>query len=208
MQPRMVAADVKTRNKDCNLKLRKSCTGPADRRCPRTAPGREARLELRELRVRFLVLALGGVKEGAVVSPQGSAWAPVGMSAMFTDDQTCSLTLAAPKQARYKPAVWSRSVAQPGSAHRSGRWGRRFKSCHSDQSINYLGAFLFPLDLPAHQFPTKTINERGGPAANRVAVWQVHTIVLFVRLPCLRNYVRTLRSFLESEFSGEKFRQP
>ena len=31
------------------------------------------------------------------------------------------------------PPDWSRSVAQPGSAHRSGRWGRRFESCHSDQ---------------------------------------------------------------------------
>src|SRR5690606_40471763 len=144
MQPRMVAADVKSRNQACNLKLRKSCTGPADRRCRLTAPGREARLELRELRVRFLVLALGGVKEGAVVSPQGSASAPVGMSAMFSDDQTCSLTRAAPKAARYKPAVWSRSVAQPGSAHRSGRWGRRFKSCHSDQSNQRLSRPHFP----------------------------------------------------------------
>jgi hypothetical protein len=43
------------------------------------------------------------------------------------------LTLAGTKCGGYKPAVWSRSVAQPGSAHRSGRWGRRFKSCHSDQ---------------------------------------------------------------------------
>ncbi len=32
----------------------------------------------------------------------------------------------------YKPPV-SRSVAQPGRAPRSGRGGRRFKSCHSDQ---------------------------------------------------------------------------
>ena len=29
-----------------------------------------------------------------------------------------------------------RSVAQPGSAHRSGRWGRRFESSHSDQQLN------------------------------------------------------------------------
>ena len=43
------------------------------------------------------------------------------------------LALAGTKYGGYKPAVWSRSVAQPGSAHRSGRWGRRFKSCHSDQ---------------------------------------------------------------------------
>src|SRR5207244_6989340 len=31
-----------------------------------------------------------------------------------------------------------RSVAQPGSAPRSGRGGRRFKSCHSDQFIKGL----------------------------------------------------------------------
>src|SRR6185437_1181668 len=34
----------------------------------------------------------------------------------------------------YKPAVWSRSVAQPGSAPASGAGGRRFESCHSDQN--------------------------------------------------------------------------
>jgi hypothetical protein len=32
----------------------------------------------------------------------------------------------------YRSASASRSVAQPGSAPRSGRGGRRFKSCHSD----------------------------------------------------------------------------
>src|SRR5262245_11263257 len=30
----------------------------------------------------------------------------------------------------------SRSVAQSGSAPRSGRGGRRFKSCHSDQNLS------------------------------------------------------------------------
>jgi len=43
------------------------------------------------------------------------------------------LALAGTKCGGYKPAVWSRSVAQSGSAPRSGRGGRRFKSCHSDQ---------------------------------------------------------------------------
>ena len=33
-----------------------------------------------------------------------------------------------------QPLHW-RSVAQPGSAPRSGRGGRRFKSCHSDQCL-------------------------------------------------------------------------
>ena len=47
--------------------------------------------------------------------------------------------LAATKSSVYNPAHrWSRSVAQPGSAPRSGRGGRRFKSCHSDQKNNML----------------------------------------------------------------------
>lgn len=48
------------------------------------------------------------------------------------------LPLAGTKGDSYKPAVWSRSVAQSGSAPRSGRGGRRFKSCHSDQKNRYL----------------------------------------------------------------------
>ncbi|SIT58948.1 hypothetical protein BQ8794_60257 [Mesorhizobium prunaredense] len=51
------------------------------------------------------------------------------------------MALAGTKYGGYKPAVWSRSVAQPGSAHRSGRWGRRFKSCHSDQKKQILSFF-------------------------------------------------------------------
>ena len=35
----------------------------------------------------------------------------------------------------YVTLFTSRSVAQPGSAPRSGRGGRRFKSCHSDQPL-------------------------------------------------------------------------
>ena len=45
--------------------------------------------------------------------------------------------LAAPGRRRYKAASRDhrrRSVAQSGSAPRSGRGGRRFKSCHSDHS--------------------------------------------------------------------------
>src|SRR3977135_244554 len=41
----------------------------------------------------------------------------------------------------YKPRS-CRSVAQPGRALRSGRRGRRFKSCHSDQVIIRLFAFF------------------------------------------------------------------
>ena len=40
-----------------------------------------------------------------------------------------------PAAGGYKPALGSRSVAQSGSAPRSGRGGRRFKSCHSDQHL-------------------------------------------------------------------------
>src|SRR5512144_2705986 len=36
----------------------------------------------------------------------------------------------------------SRSVAQSGSAPRSGRGGRRFKSCHSDQGTTRHGAAI------------------------------------------------------------------
>src|SRR6516225_6538035 len=36
----------------------------------------------------------------------------------------------------------SRSVAQPGRAPRSGRGGRRFKSCHSDHLSRFLGKDL------------------------------------------------------------------
>jgi hypothetical protein len=47
-----------------------------------------------------------------------------------------SRRLAGPGCRRYNPprphTRRSRSVAQPGSAPRSGRGGRRFKSCHSD----------------------------------------------------------------------------
>ena len=44
----------------------------------------------------------------------------------------------------------SRSVAQPGSAPRSGRGGRRFKSCHSDQLSQDLTTrgFCIPTDCP------------------------------------------------------------
>jgi hypothetical protein len=38
-----------------------------------------------------------------------------------------------------------RDVAQPGSALRSGRRGRRFESCHPDQLI--LKSFAFAKDL-------------------------------------------------------------
>ena len=53
-----------------------------------------------------------------------------------------SLLRAAPAPSIYGPLqanLWSwRSVAQPGSAPRSGRGGRKFKSCHSDQFFNGL----------------------------------------------------------------------
>ncbi len=45
-----------------------------------------------------------------------------------------------------------RSVAQPGSAPRSGRGGRRFKSCHSDQQINSLVTLAAPATWPADRF--------------------------------------------------------
>jgi hypothetical protein len=45
--------------------------------------------------------------------------------------------LALPAREFYTGAsAGHRSVAQPGSAPRSGRGGRRFESCHSDQSVS------------------------------------------------------------------------
>ena len=39
----------------------------------------------------------------------------------------------------------NRGVAQFGSAHRSGRWSRKFESCHLDQNIN--GQYLLVLSV-------------------------------------------------------------
>ena len=48
----------------------------------------------------------------------------------------CPASVLAARMGRgYKTALFSRSVAQSGSAPRSGRGGRRFKSCHSDQYL-------------------------------------------------------------------------
>ena len=58
-----------------------------------------------------------------------------------TRERAAPRELAAPQLRGYKRRL--RSVAQPGSAPRSGRGGRRFKSCHSDQihrKINSLDA--------------------------------------------------------------------
>ena len=38
----------------------------------------------------------------------------------------------------------SRGVAQPGSAHRSGRWGRRFESSLPDQPLQNLKCIELP----------------------------------------------------------------
>ena len=53
------------------------------------------------------------------------------LSGHFGIRWTANLQLAGARG--YKPPL-SRSVAQSGSAPRSGRGGRRFKSCHSDQA--------------------------------------------------------------------------
>ncbi len=52
----------------------------------------------------------------------------------------------APRDAVIRPA-FSRSVAQSGSAPRSGRGGRRFKSCHSDQLCTPAADFPQHLEL-------------------------------------------------------------
>ena len=58
------------------------------------------------------------------------------------------MALAGSGHGSYTPArTGSRSVAQPGSAPRSGRGGRRFKSCHSDQPDQGLRV-LSPIFLP------------------------------------------------------------
>ncbi len=52
----------------------------------------------------------------------------------FPSQHANSLLRPAPALAISRPPV-DRSVAQPGRAPRSGRGGRRFKSCHSDQNF-------------------------------------------------------------------------
>ena len=73
-----------------------------------------------------------------------TAWLrPIGQSRSRPDDSDGGRTdqrpsrLRAPGARGYIGALSAkyRSVAQPGSAPRSGRGGRRFKSCHSDQSL-------------------------------------------------------------------------
>ena len=57
---------------------------------------------------------------------------------------------------------WSRSVAQPGSAPRSGRGGRRFKSCHSDHFPHCSRNFLPPGGRAAlSQEPKRTLRGIG-----------------------------------------------
>ena len=65
--------------------------------------------------------------------------------------------LQLPHSAAISRPVWLRSVAQPGSAHRSGRWGRRFKSCHSDQPNHWVR-----VRAPEHptEIPTETLRHR------------------------------------------------
>src|SRR5712671_986682 len=62
----------------------------------------------------------------------------VGRSVLPAVTLVCGLlaALAARQRQGYKTACQRcRSVAQPGRAPRSGRGGRRFKSCHSDQHL-------------------------------------------------------------------------
>ena len=49
----------------------------------------------------------------------------------------------------------SRSVAQPGSAPRSGRGGRRFKSCHSDHC--FPPSLIFPVPGSNHAGPALSL---------------------------------------------------
>src|SRR5215510_3099994 len=69
-----------------------------------------------------------------------------------------------------RPARWhSRSVAQPGSAPRSGRGGRRFKSCHSDHYLKRLAPARQPKGAVAPRYglptarPTWSIDRRAVP---------------------------------------------
>src|SRR6266852_9762299 len=83
----------------------------------------------------------------------------VGRSVLPAVTLVCGLlaALAAQQRQGYKTACQRcRSVAQPGRAPRSGRGGRRFKSCHSDQHLAD-----FPKALPT-DIPTETIPVTGG----------------------------------------------
>ncbi len=71
-------------------------------------------------------------------SPRLRRRAGSAFSASHSQRSISSITLLAVCETRgYKPPS-CRSVAQPGRALRSGRRGRRFESCHSDQEINDL----------------------------------------------------------------------
>src|SRR5262245_239214 len=79
------------------------------------------------------------------------------------------------------PRFCCRSVAQPGSAPRSGRGGRRFKSCHSDHHFQRLRRAVNESSMiggrlrEVHGFPDSacTLDEKPGDRAAR-AVFQGH----------------------------------
>src|SRR5215510_3722442 len=78
-----------------------------------------------------------------------------------------SSTLAALPRRGYKIAHRKyRSVAQPGRAPRSGRGGRRFKSCHSDQHKHVqpgdMGNEMSPMSQAPQHVKSDT-SETGSP---------------------------------------------
>src|SRR6185437_5045412 len=92
-----------------------------------------------------------------------------GFSALALFSTTVSLACGFKAAGVIRPA-FSRSVAQSGSAPRSGRGGRRFKSCHSDQ--------LHPLDTDLPQLSVSAI-ELGGTRVHK----RVHRRVLRMVTP-------------------------
>ena len=63
-----------------------------------------------------------------------------------------SFPLAIDLERVLRQRLWSRSIAQPGSAPRSGRGGRRFKSCYSDQIFQRVTRSPENKSSPVHGF--------------------------------------------------------
>jgi hypothetical protein len=93
-------------------------------------------------------------------------------------DQRASRLPARRTRGYIRPSCRHRSVAQPGSAPRSGRGGRRFKSCHSDHfsAAPNSDPASFPDRSPGWPHPgaqaagSRTASQNSGPALKAIPV--------------------------------------
>src|SRR3974377_1872836 len=113
----------------------------------------DQRIEARAVSRRFPAAGPGPetVSGGKATSPpaarqQAAASIAAGsaLSTRVAGSAVISVSSLHLRRSRGYKAADSRSVAQSGSAPRSGRGGRRFKSCHSDHKIKHLAHHLNP----------------------------------------------------------------